>query len=392
MESFDGPQLKPVWTVEIANGYSGPTVAEGRVYVTDRVESPVELERVLCFDAATGAAIWSVEYECSYGDVSYPDGPRASVAIADGRAYTVGTLGHVHCLDAATGKVLWRKEPDKDYDIELPIWGITASPVVEGDVIIAQLGARPDACIVAWDKKTGEERWRALEDETAYSAPIVIDQAGQRVLICWTADNVAGLDPSTGKVLWIEATPHNKMPINAPTPVVSGNQLFLTSFYDGSYMLRLHEDKPGVDLLWNRRGKNERRTDALHAMISTPFIEGNYVYGVDSHGELRCLDAKTGDRLWEDRTAVPEARWATIHMVRNRDKVWMFNERGEVIIAKLSPEGFNEISRTKLIEPTLGQLGDEKRGGVCWAHPAYANKHIFVRNDGSLVCASLAAE
>ncbi len=111
---------------------------------------------------------------------------------------------------------------------------------------------------------------------------------------------------------------------------------------------------------------------------------------MDSYGELRCLDLKTGDRLWENLEAVPKARWATIHFVKNGDKVWMFNEKGELIIAKLSPQGYQEISRVKLIEPTKRQV-PSRRGGVTWAHPAFANKHVFARNDKELVCASLAA-
>ena len=155
-------------------------------------------------------------------------------------------------------------------------------------------------------------------------------------------------------------------------------------------MLRLDQHEPRVEKLWRRQGRSERHTDALHAMISTPAMEGDYVYGVDSYGELRCLDARNGDRIWEDLTAVPKARWATIHMVRNGRRMWMFNERGELMIGTLSPKGFQEISRAKLIEPTTEQLG--QRNGVCWSHPAFAYKHVFARNDRELVCASLATE
>ena len=180
------------------------------------------------------------------------------------------------------------------------------------------------------------------------------------------------------------------MIINVPTPVVERDRLFLTCFFDGSLMLKLDEDALRVEKLWRRQGPSEQQTDALHAMISTPRMKGDYVYGVDSYGELRCLDAKTGDRVWEDLTAVPKARWATIHMVRNGDRIWMFNERGELVIGTLSPQGFREISRAKLIAPTTEQL--DSRNGVCWSHPAYAYKHVFARNDRELVCASLAAE
>jgi outer membrane protein assembly factor BamB len=149
--------------------------------------------------------------------------------------------------------------------------------------------------------------------------------------------------------------------------------------------------------LWSQRGSSERNTKALHCMISTPLMMDGHVFGVDSYGELRCLRADTGERVWEDQTATPRARWSNIHMVRQdddtvrqEDRIWMFNERGELIIAQLSPAGFQEISRAKFIEPTTDQL--DQRGGVCWSHPAFANKHVFARNDKQLVCASLAKE
>jgi hypothetical protein len=124
-------------------------------------------------------------------------------------------------------------------------------------------------------------------------------------------------------------------------------------------------------------------------MIGTCIVQDNLVFGTDSYGEFRCLNATTGERLWEDKTAVPRARWATIHMVREADRVWMFNERGELMITKLSREGLQILSRSQLIEPTREQLG--QRGGVCWSHPAYAEKSIFARNDRKLVRVSLDA-
>jgi outer membrane protein assembly factor BamB len=389
IEKFSAPQLPVRWRAAIGSGYSAPTVAAGRVYVTDLQTEPDSAERVHCFEWQTGRNLWNFRYDCTYRNVGYMAGPRAAVAIDDGRAYSLGTMGHLHCLDAATGKLLWKKVPDADYKIRTPIWGIASAPLVDGDLVIVQLGAE-GACLLAFDKKTGAERWRALDDNASYSAPIIIRQAGRRVLVCWTGNNVVGLNPASGAVYWKYPFPPAKMVINVPTPAVSGDRLFLTGFYDGSLMLKLRQDELGVEKIWRRQGPSERVTDALHAMISSPFIEGDYVYGVDSYGELRCLDARTGKRIWEDLTAVPKARWATIHMVRNAGRVWMFNERGELVIGTLSPRGFHEISRAKLIEPTTGQL--DQRGGVCWSHPAYAYKHVFARNDRELVCASLAAD
>jgi outer membrane protein assembly factor BamB len=343
----------------------------------------------LCFDWQTGKKIWTHTYDCPY-EVSYNAGPRASVTIDDGLAYALGTMDHVHCYNAADGKVLWARNLRSEYQARIPIWGIASAPLVDGDLVILQIGGSDGACIVALDKRSGHERWRALEDRASYSAPIVIEQAGRRVLVCWTGDNVVGLDPASGKVFWKHPFPPRRMVINVPTPVVDGDRLFVTAFYDGSLMLRLARNELSVEQVWRERGESEMRTAALHAMISTPLLDGDYVYGVDSYGELRCLDAKTGQRIWEDLTAVPKARWSTIHMVRNGRRIWMFNERGELVIAELSPQGFREISRAKLLDPTTGQLS--QRGGVCWSHPAYAYKHVFARNDRELVCASLAAD
>jgi outer membrane protein assembly factor BamB len=387
-DKFSHKQLPLSWRMPIGSGYNGPTVADGRVFVADRQTEPDEAERVLCFDSKTGKSLWTYRYDCPYKNVSFMAGPRACVSIDDGRAYSLGTMGHLHCFDAASGKILWKKTPGVDYQIRMPIWGITSAPLVDGDLLIVQLGAADGACLVALDKKTGAERWRALDDKASYSAPIIITQAGKRVLVCWTGDNVVGLDPASGKVYWKYPMPPAKMVINVPTPIVDSGRLFVTGFYDGSLMLKLDSDALRVEKLWRRKGTSEQHTDALHAMISTPYMQGDYVYGVDSYGELRCLDAKSGDRVWEDLTAVPKARWATIHMVRHGEQMWMFNERGELVIGTLSPQGFHEISRAKLIEPTKDQL--EK--GVCWSHPAFAYKHVFARNDRELVCASLAAE
>jgi outer membrane protein assembly factor BamB len=386
-DRLEGDRIKRLWRAPISSGYSGPTVAAGRVFVTDYVTRPKEVERIHAFSEATGEPLWTHTYDCTYADIDYKAGPRAAVTVVDGVAFALGAVGHFHALDAKTGDVLYQKDLRKEYKIRMPGWGISAAPLVEKDLVILHVGGE-GACLVAFDRKTGKERWRALDDKASYSAPIVIDQAGRRVLVCWTGENVVGLNPATGDVLWKYPFKPTRMVISIVTPVVDQERLFVSSFYDGSLLLKLSEDKPEVKPIWRRLGQNEHETDSLHAILSTPILSGDYIYGVDSYGQLRCLDAKTGDRIWENQTATPKERWGTIHMVRNGERVWMFNERGELIIATLSPEGFKEISRAKLIDPTRVQLS--RRSGVCWSHPAYANKHIFARNDEELVSASLA--
>lgn len=387
---FDGPQVPIRWRVPVANGYSGPTVADGRVYLTDRVTDPKQQERIRCFDWKTGKELWSRVYDAAYGGtIGYDNGPRAAVTVDEGRAYALGAVGHLHCLDAASGKVLWSKDLLKQYDVQLPTWGIAAAPLIEGGLVILHVGGK-NACLIAFDKKTGEERWKALPDRASYSAPVVIDLAGKRVLLCWTGDRVVALDPQSGKLNWEYPFPAKMIVDMIATPVVNKDWLFLTSVYEGSLMLRLKPDGSGVDKVWERQNQNPQVTDGLHSLISTPIVMDDHVYGINFFGELRCLGAKTGLAVWEDKTVVPRATWATAHLIRNADHVWIFNERGQLIIARISPKGYEEISRSQLIKPTLGQLN--QRGGVAWAHPAFAYKHVFARNDEELVCASLEAK
>lgn len=392
VEQLPEGQLPRVWTASVASGYSGPTVADGRVFVTDRVSAELQTgdgdqERVLCFDVETGKPLWTYAYDAPY-TIQYRAGPRASVTIDADRAYAVGAMGHFHCLAAASGELIWKRDLNGDYDIAMPIWGIAAAPLVHQNLVIQQVGGKDGACIVAFDKLTGNEVWKALGDRAAYSTPIMIRQADRDVLVCWTGDSISGLDPLTGKVLWGFAFPASKMPIGIATPVVSGDRLFVTSFYDGSVMLRTPQDQLAHELLWQRVGKSEQDTDALQSIISNPIFVGDHVYGVDSYGEFRCLDAATGDRIWEDLSLVRRNRWATIHMVQREGRVWMLNEQGELLITELSPRGAKVLSRAQVIAPTNVQL---PRGpGVVWAPPAYAERSIFVRSDNELIRCSLA--
>jgi outer membrane protein assembly factor BamB len=300
-------------------------------------------------------------------------------------------MDDLFCFDAATGDILWQKDMKKLYNTRIPGWGIAAAPLIDGNRLILNVGGE-HACLVALNKKTGDEIWKSLDDPAQYSTPIIIQQGTRPVLVIWTGTAVVGLDPATGAQYWREEMKPSRMAIGIATPIFDGQRLFVSSFYDGSLMLRLKTDeagRPAAERLWRKVGPDEQKTESLHCMIGTPILEGNYVYGVDSFGQLRCLDANTGERIWESQKAVPKARWAAIHIVQLQNRLVMFNERGELLFGRASPEGFEEISRAKLIEPTTEQLN--QRGGVCWSHPAFANRHVYARNDHELVSASLAA-
>lgn len=379
IEKFESPERKAIWTVPVGAGYSGPTVSNGRVYLTDRIEIPDPTEGVLCFDEDTGKKIWEYRYDCVYERVGYPAGPRASVVIAGNLAFSLGTMGHLHCFDAASGKLIWQKDLNKTYQINMPIWGIAATPLVHGNKLIIQAGGSNNACVIALNPENGEEIWRNLNDIASYSAPVIFEKNGHEVLVVWTVDHLAGLNPDTGNIYW-KFPWKLKSGMGISTPVLYKDHIYVSCFYNGSLLVKLGNDYKSATKVWQRSGESERNTDALHTVISTPVILDDHIYGVDSYGELRCLDFYTGDRIWEDLSAVDKNRWANIHFVWNGEKIWMFNEHGQLIIAQLSPKGFSEISRTKIINPTKAQLPR----GVTWAHPAFANGKVYVRNDEEL--------
>jgi outer membrane protein assembly factor BamB len=387
VEKFDGPEIRRRWTAPIGAGYSGPTVADGRVYVSDRIEEPAERERVHCFDWTDGKRLWSHEYDCLY-TISFKAGPRASISLDDGRAYALGSMGHLHCFDAADGRVLWKKSPE-EMNTKVPIWGIAGAPIVEGDLLIVLAGGE-DGAVLAFDKRTGQRRWTACADGLSYAAPNIIDQAGRRVLVCWLATRIVGLDPANGELLWEYPFTVRRWVDQILTPERNGNRMFFSCFGDGALMLRLNDERPAVEALWRRFGADEKNTDALHIMMGNPVVTPDHVYGVDAYGEFRCIRADDGERVWEDKTVTSQVRWGSAHMVRQGERVWVFNDRGELIIARLSPKGFETLSAAKLLSPTKEQLN--RREGVTWSHPAFAYKHVFNRNDEELVCASLAAE
>ena len=300
----------------------------------------------------------------------------------------VGASGVLLCLDTRTGGVVWQKNYVKDYGTQIPTWGIASAPLVDGERLIVIAGGQPDAKVMALDKKTGQEIWRALpsDSEPGYAQPVIVEAAGTRRLIIWHPTAVAALDPVTGRVQW--QRPFSiSMGMTLATPVVSDGRLLVSSFFNGSMLLDLMGKT-----IWKGKSDSEIDTDGLHAVINTPVIDGEHVYGICSYGQLRCLRLETGERVWESMELMKEkARWASGFIVKNADRYFINTDRGDLVIAKLSPRGYVEIGRTPLIKPTSNPGNRRERGAVNWSHPAYANRHVIARNDEEIVSYSLAA-
>ncbi len=388
----EGPKVR--WRTAIGTGYSGPAVAAGRVWLADRVRAPKDpnlpgSERVLCLNQADGRILWQHAYECPY-HISYPAGPRTTPTVKEGKVYTLGAEGNLFCFEAETGKVLWSRELKKDYGIAAPPWGFAGHPLVDGNKLICLVGGEGSVA-VAFDRHTGKELWRALSArEPGYCPPVIYEAGGRRQLIIWHPEALNSLDPETGKVYWTQPFT-SKTGLTIAMPRKQGDLLLVSSFYNGSLMMRLDASQPTATELWRGKSSSERNTDGLHSIIPTPSIEDGHIYGVCSYGQLRCLKADTGERIWETFAATTggkEVRWANVFLIKNGDRFFLPNEKGDLIIARLTPKGYEEISRTHLLEPANRDPGRE----VVWSHPAFANRCIYARNDKEIVCASLAEE
>jgi len=384
LESFPADGLQARWRRPVGYGWSSPVVSQGKVFVTDvQLETHPARERVHCFDEATGQDIWTHAYEATYPDWSLePDHrspPAATPIVESDRLYTIGGNGHVHCLAAPTGKVVWEKQLEKEF--EIPPLSCRSSPLIERDLLILLIGGKPGACVVALDKKSGKLVWKSLNETVSNSSPIVVAAGGTRQIIVWTGESLTSLVPSTGDINWRERLNTSNNDAIA-TPVRDKNSLLVSGL-----MLELQADKASASTLWPKSKAVARR---VLSNTSTPLLLGDYVYSAKSSGEFACLDARTGNEIWVTDKVTALKSGASIHIALNGERVWLFTDEGNLILARPGPSGYMELGRTHLLEPTSPFSVSGKMHA--WVPPAYANRCVFARNDKEIICVSLAAK
>jgi outer membrane protein assembly factor BamB len=363
--------LQRVWRNELGGGYGGVAVSGGRVYVMDRQQQPDDVERVQCFNAIDGKPLWSQSYPVDYGHVSYGNGPRSTPTVFKDRVYTLGAVGHLLCLDASTGGIVWSKDLVADYAARVPLWGLSASPVVFEDLLIVHVGAQPDGCYLAFGLDTGQVRWRSLPDPAGYATPMLIDRDGTPQLVAWTPINVRGLDPRTGKLMWTIPFKVNNGTAIAD-PIVHKGLVLVSSYYDGSKAIRLGPKLEDAQVAWE-----DRRN--LRALMSQPLYRDGYAYLIDKRHGLTCFELATGKKLWDDDNRMtPKGRNPQAAMVwlNDGDRAIVLNSDGELVLVRLNLDGYDELARANIIGPT-------------WAHPGYAGNCVYARSDTEIVCVLL---
>jgi outer membrane protein assembly factor BamB len=379
LQSFPTAGLKVRWRAAAGWGFASPVVAQGRVYLADsEVKKPKARERLQCLDEKTGKVLWTHGYDVGYEDWAFDPtqevGPVATPIVRAGKVYTLGRLGHLFCIDAQKGAVLWQKNLQEDYQVGFAPGA--PSPLIEGDLLILFIGGKPGACVVALHKDTGKEVWKALDEALTFSSPIVIASGGKQQLIVWTQESVSALDPATGKTWWrLRLTTSNEYAVS--TPFFDKDRLLI-----GGLMLQLDPATPSANVLWPDSKAPSRR---IFSHTSTALLRGAHLFSAKSSGELICVDATNGAQAWSSAKVTDLKNGASIHLTPNGDTVLLYTDRGELIRARLTAQGYEELGRARVLEPTM-PFGGRK---VAWSPPAYANGHIFARNGKELVCVSL---
>ncbi|HEU0009806.1 MAG TPA: PQQ-binding-like beta-propeller repeat protein [Verrucomicrobiae bacterium] len=367
----EGPPV--VWQRKAGQGFAGPVVSGGKLILFHRIESK---EVVECLDANSGNEHWKADYSTSYVDqMGHDPGPRATPAIAEGRVYTFGAEGVMSCWSLADGKKLWSIVTKSEFGARLGFFGLACSPLVEGDAVIVNVGGRNGAGIVAFDKGNGKVLWKTSDDEASYASPVAATIGGRRVMFVLTREALECLSPVDGKSIFrYPWRPAMHASVSGATPLVVGDQLFISACYDkGATLLRFKEASPQE--IWSS-------AEALSSHYATAVHRDGFLYGFDGRADpgfepgpsLRCVELATGKVRWSQSGLQP----GTVTLAG--DALLVLTGKGELLRAPATPHGFKPSARAQI-------LGLEVR-----AHPALADEMFYARSKEKLVCVDLRRE
>ncbi len=355
-----GPPL--VWKKDVGEGFAAPVVAAGKVILFHRVSGREIIEAL---DASTGKNVWSYEYPTNYrDDFGFDEGPRSAPVVANGVVYAYGAEGVLSAVDLATGKKKWTVGAMQKFGARKGWFGAAGSPLVENNKVIVNVGGK-GAGIVAFDTATGAVAWKATDDEASYSSGTVATIDNERHAIFLTRAGVVDLNPADGKVRFtMPFRSRNDASVNAATPLVIGNFIFVSASYKtGAALLEVHGSE--YKKIWSN-------DDSMSNHYSTCVYRDGFLYGFHGRQEygqaLRAVELKTGKIAWE----AADFGAGTVTLIG--DRLLIIRENGQVVLAPASPKAFQATVQVPLLK------------GVVRSYPALAEGRLFVRNERTLAC------
>jgi outer membrane protein assembly factor BamB len=352
-----GPRI--LWRANVGTGFCTVSVAGGRLYTAGNKD---DIDTVRCLDAETGKPVWEHSYPAPTDPNLFEGGPTATPTVDGDNVYTLSRQGDLFCFNAATGKIVWSQNVIKETKRRVPTWGLSGSPLVHRNLLLLNLG---DAG-VALEKLTGKVAWNSESKDPGYSSPVPFQRDGKWFALLSCEDAYVAVNIESGKELWRVEWPTN-YGVNAADPIVSGEQVFLSSGYGkGCALIKVVDGKPTT--VWQSK--------VLRNQINSSVLVDGYLYGIDgdtsSRTRMRCVDWKTGTTRWEEESVGCGSLMAA------GDRLIILSDRGQLVIAKASPDKFQSVARAKVLE------------GKCWTVPVLANGRIYCRNaDGDLVCVNV---
>lgn len=365
--------LKVLWKSPVGEGHGAPVIANGKVFLHFGTAGKFE-ETVAAFDADTGKPVWNTPYARAKSKFLFGNGPRSAPAVVDGKVYAFGITGILSCIDADSGKTDWQVDTVKEYQAPTPFFGASCSPLVEGDAVLVNVGAK-GASIVAFNRATGKEIWKKLDDRASYSSPISVGKGDARQVIFLTAKGLVSVSPKDGSVFW-QSPLVDALSESSTTPVMAGDLLFASSITFGGLGLNMDKSQnpPTAKKGW--------MNPDLTCYFATPVAVGkDHLYMVTgtkppalfTTATLRCVATSDGKEMWK------REKVGTYHASLLRtgdDKLLLVEEAGTLVLVDPNPSAYRELSRSKIC-------------GNTWAHPALANGRLYIRDGKDLVCVEM---
>ncbi len=410
--------LRMVWQRELGIGYGIGCTAAGRYYQFDRFDERgkrLGTARLDCLNAETGEEIWRFEYTTDYIDMyGYNGGPRSSPVVDGNRVYILGAEGMLHCLRADSGDLLWKIDTSKEFGVVQNFFGVGGSPVIEGGLLILMIGGSTEEStklppgrldlvegngtgIVAFDKFTGEVKYSITDELASYASPTLATINGRRWCFVFARGGLVGFDPTKGKVdFYYPWRARILESVNASTPVVVGNEVFISETYGpGSSLLAVRPG--GYEVVW--KDEDRSREKAMQCHWNTPIYIDGYLYGCSGRNEpdadLRCIEWKTGKVMWVEQPQIFDRErsclmYADGHFV-------CLTEFGELQLIKVNPKEYELVTKLVLREDDGGADaadGSSRRllKSPCWSAPILSHGLLYVRGNDRLVCLELISQ